>query len=791
MKAASASKTILSSLGLWLFASSSSLVSAFDYNITDAGSLYLIDSKTGISGLKTIFVDDAILVTVEDVTWEYTGLEGGMDIVLYRTLVDGVVQATGNISLADVDRELPTSFDCGSVVVSESGTSTIEVILSVDGQPASTSSDYQVYGAGVSIIPLIWILCMALGTKMVELSLFSGIWLASCIVTGSLAQGFRDTLNVYLVDALSDGGNVSVILFTVFLSGTVGMMQKSGGMLGFTRDIAKIAKTPRTGQLACMTVGIIIFFDDYSNVLLAGETMRPLLDLLCVSREKLAFIVDATSAPIASISPISSWVGFEVGLINDQLEIIQGMVEARGETLTIKDSGFAIFLQSIKYRYYPIFMIVLMMLLIGFQRDYGPMLMAERRVRVYDRTDGGPNKGKGGEIEGSGENQPREDQPLLSINMLLPVVILVALIFLALVRSGNDGSGTQTFMEKIEASDSFVALLYGCMGAAWIAMVLYLMQITMPGTGTLVWPTPSVLYDMLPWRSEQVEVQPRFLMSVGESIEAFLFGMSRIFLALIVLTLAWASGDVMSAVGCDRLFAAWISEGVDPRLLPTISFIVSMLMALATGTSWGTMSILFPLILVPTYFSSGGNELIFYSTVAGVLSGSVAGDHMSPISDTTVLSALACDVTLVAHVTTQAPYVLVMVLISIVFGTIPIGYDAWPNMVGIALGWVCSLVFVYVVCVPIISPTGRWDPSFKFCCGRNHDPEFLEQLTNDTIKKYNGEVVEMKEEGDVLNDADELTKEKAETEGGEVEKSDEPSPVEESPAAQDSAEVDA
>lgn len=158
---------------------------------------------------------------------------------------------------------------------------------------------------------------------------------------------------------------------------------------------------------------------------------------------------------------ISSWVGFEVGLINDELAKIVAWVNENDLELTIKDSGFAIFLQSIKYRYYPIFMLVLIIFLIGLQRDFGPMLLAERRVRVYDRTDGGPNKGKTAELEGAGDNQPREDQPLLSFNMLFPVMILVALIFVALVASGDDGDGSQTLMEKIEGSDSYIALLYG------------------------------------------------------------------------------------------------------------------------------------------------------------------------------------------------------------------------------------------------------------------------------------------------------------------------------------------
>lgn len=330
-------------LGLAAVCLPSTTVNAFDYNISSAGSLVLTDNSTGISEIITMFKNDVTLVSVDGVAWDYTGLEGGESLVTYTTIANGVVQDEGAIDISDTTRELPTSFDVGSVQVGKSksssfrlsrivlstifnsistasnlvflfprrsplllpsgGTATIEVILSIDGNTVSTDGKYQVYAAGVSIIPLIWILFLAMLTQMVELTLFTGIWLGSCIVYGSLAEGFRQVIVNYLVGALADGDRVSVILFTVFLSGAVGMMQKSGGMLGFTRDIARIARTPRSGQFACFTVGVIIFFDDYSNVLLAGQTMRPLTDLLSVSREKLSFVVDATSAPIASIAP--------------------------------------------------------------------------------------------------------------------------------------------------------------------------------------------------------------------------------------------------------------------------------------------------------------------------------------------------------------------------------------------------------------------------------------------------------------------------------------------------------
>jgi len=349
------------------------------------------------------------------------------------------------------------------------------------------------------------------------------------------------------------------------------------------------------------------------------------------------------------------------------------------------------------------------------QRDFGPMLLAERRTQVYKRTDGGDNHmGKIGEsvekADVHDENQPKKDTPLAAWNMLAPVILLVFFIFYLLVMSGDDGSGAQTVMEKIENSDSFQALLWGCMAAANITTIFYAVQIVKNGEFAMpTWPIIQELFskntppmeELIPAGAEEVEGEEytkmvpasqemvskaRPLMSVYDSVEAFLFGMSRIFPALIVLTLAWASGAMMVSVGADRLFSRWIVGGVPADALPTLSFIISLFMALATGTSWGTMTILFPLICLPTYTVSNGDPIIFYSTVAGILSGSVAGDHVSPISDTTVLSALASDCDLLAHVITQAPYAVMMAILAILFGTLPIGRDAWPNIVGILLG---------------------------------------------------------------------------------------------------------
>lgn len=237
-----------------------------------------------------------------------------------------------------------------------------------------------------------------------------------------------------------------------------------------------------------------------------------------------------------------------MSLIQGQLDIILQWVADNNEELYITDSAFGIFLQSIKFRYYPIFMLCLIFMEVWTQRDFGPMLVAERRVRIYDRTDGGPNHGKVGEIEGDDQNQPREDQPLLSVNMLMPVAVLVIIIFCSLINTGTTGEPGQSLMNKIENSNSFEALLYGTMGAAWCTIIMFLLQITIPGTGKLCWLTPKRLLQMLKDRFKKKKVDgegdgtgdgeeptPRFIMSLAESIEGFLFGMARIFLALIVL----------------------------------------------------------------------------------------------------------------------------------------------------------------------------------------------------------------------------------------------------------------
>ena len=384
-----------------------------------------------------------------------------------------------------------------------------------------------------------------------------------------------------------------------------------------------------------------------------------------------------------------------------------------------------------------------MVTLIASQREYGAMLVAERKTHVYERTDGGDGAGKEDTSQEDKANAPKEDTPQKSWNMFVPVVLLVFFIFYLLIKTGEDPSVDQSLMDKIEASDSYQALLWGTMATAICTMLFYFSQIVqdgeLVGLSSLI---PSVRKMFT--SSEDDESKTRFLMSLNDNVEGFLHGMARIFPAIIVLNLAWAVGAMMTTVGADRLFARWIVGGLSPEALPTLSFVISFFMALATGTSWGTMSILFPLVLVPTYEAPGSNEIIFYATTAGILSGSVAGDHTSPISDTTVLSALACDCNVLSHVATQAEYSLLITIVSILLGTIPIGYSSWPNIIGILIGAGLVIAFVFFVCVPVICENGRYDlfteAILKYKKMRGFDSELF-QLKEDTAKYYRGDKV--------------------------------------------------
>jgi len=712
-------------------------------------SLSLTDVATGVKDIASIHNSRPFNV-IANLKWnqEIYNLDSSnsLEWVLF---VDGVYQSDGAVDL-NKHRALPTTLEAGRAVVYNSGSHNIAVKVKVDEMKNENERDYESFAPGASFVPLLMVMAFAATTHMVELSLGMGIFVGSCMVAGTLTAGFRNMLDVYLLNAVSNKDHAYVFLFILFMAGLVGLLEKSGGLKGITESLKKYVKTSRSAQAASLFSGIIIFFDDYANTLVAGASMRSLADACGVSREKLAFIVDATAAPIASIVPISSWVGFEVGLIQEQLATIL----EQDPNPDIATTGFGVFLETIQYRYYCIFMLFLLPLLVVSGRDMGPMLIAERKTRVYGRTDGGDGAAKSADGQVKSGNVPESDTPCKWWNMAFPIASLVVYIFYLLAYTGQSGED-MTFLAMMENSNSYQALLWGTMAAALTTVAFYFIQDKKSGK-IIFFNVKGYVNKMrrffarysgkcgngeqfedLASINGEEEAHAQVLLSYREAMSSFIMGMEKVFGALVCLVLAWATGEIMQAVGLNRLFGEIITNSLDYRVLPTLSFVISVMFAFATGTSWGTMTIMFPLVLVPSYQASGGNATIFYGVAAGVLAGAVAGDHASPISDTTILASMATECELLAHVKTQAPYAILVVLWSILVGTIPSGWGAFANWVSILLGLGMMAFHVVFTAESPINKTGRYDifTELYLCLSKNAN-ETLMKLKEDTMIVY-------------------------------------------------------
>ena len=465
--------------------------------------------------------------------------------------------------------------------------------------------------------------------------------------------GLARTIDSFIAPSVANPDNAAILVFTTLLGGMVGLINRSGGTLGIVERIQRFATDSRRGQLATWLLGVAIFFDDYSNVLIVGSTMRPITDRLKISREKLAYIVDSTAAPVASIFPISSWIGFEVGLI-----------AAAFTAVGIPFNAYTTFVASIPYRFYPIFALVLGFTIAISGRDFNPMLRAERRAR---RT---------GKLLADGDTPlanfdaesvtPPAGTPHRAINAVLPILAVVVVTIAGMMVSGSEGVNRADFAdtgawlrEVFGNANSIAALCWASLTGVLLALGLPLVQ---------------------------------RVFTARQGIAAMVEGFKSVFLALVVLVLAWSIGSV-----CDDLqtadFLVHLTSGVlSPHLLPAIIFILSAAVAFATGSSWGTLGILMPLVVpVADSLSTGaglamdspGYATIMIGTISSVLAGSVWGDHCSPISDTTILSSTASGSDHIAHVRTQLPYALGAGLIGILIGDIPtaFGLSPWLSLI--------------------------------------------------------------------------------------------------------------
>ncbi|HEX9691582.1 MAG TPA: Na+/H+ antiporter NhaC family protein [Gemmatimonadales bacterium] len=524
--------------------------------------------------------------------------------------------------------------------------------------------------AWFSVLPPLLAIVLALVFREVITSLFLGVWLGALFVAGyNPLAALLMTVDRFIRHALADPDRAAVVIFSLLLGGMVGVMSRMGGTRAIVDAVTPLATTQRRAQLAAWLAGLAIFFDDYANTLLVGNTMRPLTDRLQVSREKLAYIVDSTAAPVAAIVFVSTWVGYEISLIGDGLRFAAEQ-EAAGSAAAAALSAaspFAVFLQSIPYLFYPLFAIATVALIAVMQRDFGPMLAAERRA-----FGGGgvfrPGAQLAANLEGEVGEAP-EGTPLRWWNGAIPVVAVVVTVLAGLVWTGLQGSepaGPESLMDTVRRvvnnADPFATLLWGSLVGAVTAVVLATSQ---------------------------------RILTVADAMASLVGGMKAMMLAMIILVLAWSLGEVTSDLQTASFLSGVLSDRLPLELVPAAVFVVAALMAFATGTSWATMAVLMPLIIplavaLGAGVGGGAEHGILVGGIASVLAGAIFGDHCSPISDTTVLSSMASGCDHVDHVRTQLPYALlgaaialvVMLPLNLVFGSSP-----WAAMAMVLLGW--------------------------------------------------------------------------------------------------------
>ena len=504
----------------------------------------------------------------------------------------------------------------------------------------------------VSILPPLIAITLAFLTRSIVPSLFVAIWFGSWAVNGltfgGIFTGLLDSFNVFILNTILDRDHAVIALFTLMLGGMVGIIYRNGGMHGIIQLLIKKANTPKKGQISIWLFGLIIFFDDYSNTLIVGNTSRLLCDRLGISREKLAYLVDSTSAPVATIAVITTWIGFQISIISDSIENIGG----------ISESAYLLFIHSIAYSFYPFLALFLVGLVVTTGKDFGPMVEAEIRARK-DK-----NKKIEEAVQDNGENlRVKENISYRAVNAILPISVLVVSMFYFIFSSGQG----DTIKDILGSADTFSALMHSTLLSAFVAAVLSVGQ---------------------------------RILSLNETFDAWYNGLKFMMMGLLVLVLAWALADISKDLHTADYIVSVLGDKIPIQILPTVVFFIAAVTAFGSGSSWGVMAILMPLVIplcwavMENYGGPGPENIhILYSTIACVLTGAVWADHCSPISDTTILTSMASGCDLMDHVKTQMPYALIAGSIALFIGTLPAGFGVpWWLLLG--LGFILLFIII-------------------------------------------------------------------------------------------------
>ena len=528
--------------------------------------------------------------------------------------------------------------------------------------------DYNMIGTAWSLLPPIVAIALALKTKEVYSSLFIGIILGAvlyCISMGTGFDGFlvhltnhtvgsgEDAKSYGLIHCLSDSWNVGILVFLVVLGSIVSLMNKAGGSAAFGRWASQHVKSKIGVQIATILLGILIFIDDYFNCLTVGSVMRPIAVRNGVTKEKLAYLIDSTAAPVCIISPISSWAAAVSGFVSG------------GE------NGLALFCKAIPFNFYAFFTIFFMfgIVLLGF--DFKAMSKYDARLKEwYERTNGG----KLDEVSDTklhvvehGVGAKKGNEALISkgsvADLVIPIVMLIIFCMAGMIYSGGFFDTTnKNYMDFINAfaeSNASVGLVIGSLSSFILTVILFVSRKTLP---------------------------------FNDAMSSLIKGFEAMVPAILILTLAWTLKSMTDSLGATEYVSGVVASSAAElqQLLPAIIFIVAAFLAFATGTSWGTFGILIPICIA--VFPTG--DALRIISISACMAGAVCGDHISPISDTTIMASAGAECKHVHHVSSQLPYALTVATISF-FTFVVAGFTH-------GLGFVASAIISWIVGIGLL-----------------------------------------------------------------------------------------
>lgn len=520
---------------------------------------------------------------------------------------------------------------------------TEEFATNLDKALTAKRNSVKPYATWLALLPPIIAIGLALITKEVYSSLFIGILSGALLYanfnfTGTLDHAFSDGF----IASIADSYNIGILLFLVVLGAIVVMMNRAGGSAAFGRWATKHIKTKVGAQCATICLGILIFVDDYFNCLTVGSVMRPVTDKFQVSRAKLAYLIDATAAPVCIIAPISSWAAAVAGFVSEE-----------------QISGFALFIRAIPYNFYAILTIVMMFTLVLMRFEYGPMkkhednaakgdLFSSEDAQLFQRVEDADENKKG-----------------IVWDLVAPVAVLIVMCVLGLLYSGGYFTpGEETYRHFINAfsnADASVGLVLG----SFAGMIF------------------TIIYFMI-----------RRVLSFKQCMEAIPEGFRAMVPAIMILCCAWTLKTMTDSLGAKIFIAEFVRNYAQAAVsfLPAIVFLIAVGLSFATGTSWGTFGILIPIVLA--VFGGSIDQQICIIAISACMAGAVCGDHCSPISDTTIMASAGSQSNHINHVTTQLPYALTCAGVSFVCYLIAGFVQNWLIMLPVSIVLMLATCFV-------------------------------------------------------------------------------------------------